>query len=413
MALKVSDFKDKVASITEEALQFREEMKIISDTIDDEGYQYVDLVQEGGGVLGIALVGYTYIMEQAGIRFFGLAGTSAGAINTLMLASLGRIEEAKSETILKYLVEKNLFDIVDGAPSLKRLIQSYVNGKLKGFKLRTAPQLIKAVLILFRKRGINPGKDFENWITGILNKHDITNTQELLDLREKLPEGIRFRESQDKFEAKPRLIIVTSDLTTQSKVHFPEMADLYWKNPGEEHPAKYVRASMSIPLFFDPFEITDIPDDPGALKRWEEHVRFKGETVPDMVRMVDGGLLSNFPINVFHQTSKMPTRPTFGVRLSAARTTLNNTDRLMPYLGSMIKTMRHLYDSDFILKHPDYWRLICRLDTDNDFNWLDFNMKEKDKLDLFEVGARGAMDFLNEFDWKKYKIDRKEIYHLS
>ena len=141
---------------------------------------------------------------------------------------------------------------------IEKLLVVDSNGKLKGFKLRTAPQLIKAVLILFRKRGINPGKDFENWITGILNKHDITNTQELLDLREKLPEGIRFRESQDKFEAKPRLIIVTSDLTTQSKVHFPEMADLYWKNPGEEHPAKYVRASMSIPLFFDPFEITDI-----------------------------------------------------------------------------------------------------------------------------------------------------------
>ena len=53
--------------------------KAFSDIIDDEGNQYVDLVQEGGGVLGIALVGYTYILETAGIRFFHLAGTSAGA----------------------------------------------------------------------------------------------------------------------------------------------------------------------------------------------------------------------------------------------------------------------------------------------------------------------------------------------
>lgn len=30
-----------------------------SDIIDDEGNQYVDLVMEGGGMLGIALVGYT------------------------------------------------------------------------------------------------------------------------------------------------------------------------------------------------------------------------------------------------------------------------------------------------------------------------------------------------------------------
>ena len=44
-----------------------------SDVFDGENW-YVDLVQEGGGTLGVALVGYTYIMEQAGIRFLKLAG---------------------------------------------------------------------------------------------------------------------------------------------------------------------------------------------------------------------------------------------------------------------------------------------------------------------------------------------------
>ena len=33
--------------------------KEFSEVIDDEGNQYVDLVMEGGGVLGVALVGYT------------------------------------------------------------------------------------------------------------------------------------------------------------------------------------------------------------------------------------------------------------------------------------------------------------------------------------------------------------------
>lgn len=51
----------------------------ISDLEDDQGNQYVDIVLEGGGVLGIALVGYTYAMEQAGIRFLNIAGTSAGS----------------------------------------------------------------------------------------------------------------------------------------------------------------------------------------------------------------------------------------------------------------------------------------------------------------------------------------------
>lgn len=56
--------------------------KVVSDIVsaDDEPIQYVDLVQKGGGVLGVALVGYVYVLEQAGIRFLKLAGTSAGAI---------------------------------------------------------------------------------------------------------------------------------------------------------------------------------------------------------------------------------------------------------------------------------------------------------------------------------------------
>ncbi|HRJ16678.1 MAG TPA: patatin-like phospholipase family protein, partial [Saprospiraceae bacterium] len=86
----------------------------ISDVVDAEGHQYVNLVQEGGGVLGVALLGYTYVLEQMGIRFMKMAGTSAGAINTMMLAALGEKHEMKSLKILELLTNKNLFDFVDG-----------------------------------------------------------------------------------------------------------------------------------------------------------------------------------------------------------------------------------------------------------------------------------------------------------
>src|ERR1700737_3301754 len=52
---------------------------IISDVLDGDDQQYVHLVQKGGGVLGVALVGYTYMLEMMGIRFLRLADTSAGA----------------------------------------------------------------------------------------------------------------------------------------------------------------------------------------------------------------------------------------------------------------------------------------------------------------------------------------------
>src|SRR5690349_2013771 len=50
------------------------------ETGKERTFEYVDYVQEGGGVLGIALIGYTYVLERLGFRFLKLAGTSAGAI---------------------------------------------------------------------------------------------------------------------------------------------------------------------------------------------------------------------------------------------------------------------------------------------------------------------------------------------
>ena len=102
------------------------EGKRYSDIEDAQGLQYVDLVQEGGGVLEIALVGYTYILEQAGIRFMSLAGTSAGAINTMMMAGLGTIDERKSEKVLTIINQQNLFDLLDGPKRVKRLIHKII-----------------------------------------------------------------------------------------------------------------------------------------------------------------------------------------------------------------------------------------------------------------------------------------------
>lgn len=47
--------------IREDAL----DQKIYSDAIDEDGNQYIDIVMEGGGVLGVALIGYLYTLEEA------------------------------------------------------------------------------------------------------------------------------------------------------------------------------------------------------------------------------------------------------------------------------------------------------------------------------------------------------------
>jgi NTE family protein len=404
----------------------RLDKKVYSDIIDKKGNQYVDLVQEGGGVLGIALVGYTYILEKAGIRFFSLAGTSAGAINTIMIASLGKIGDPVSEKILKILSEQNLFDFVDGHTRIQRLIRRYVEKK-PFLKISAAFNANLIWQTLKNDLGLNPGDEFEKWVVKNIGEAGIGSLSDLVQLRTQVPELLD-RETKKELKRTADLKIITSDITTKSKITFPEMAELYWKNPGSVNPAKFVRASMSIPFFFNPFQVDNIPnagttEDEKLRKeatKWRKHTGYYG-VIPKTARFVDGGMLSNFPINAFHKEDGVPKKPTFGARLSTWREEYSETGKLDGMMGAMVSTMRQLHDYDFLLKNPDYSRLICSIDADAkrdqngemEFNWLDFNMPQKKQVDLFLLGAQKAVDFLETFDWDKYKAIRKGLTDME
>ncbi len=401
--------RDIVKEVQSRALTFKKSNTEVSDIIDGEGNQYVDLVQEGGGVLGIALVGYTWAMEKAGIRFFSLAGTSAGAINTLLLASdKNGISSPKSEALLKEISNLNLFSLVDGDKQTKKIIQLLVDGKTGLAKFLICFHIFRIIRRIRTKHGLNPGSKFQQWIAEILLKNKITTTAELNSLREELPPGLKHRRGEDIRDLKPRLVMVSSEITTQTKVFFPEMNSLYWKTPAIVNPSEYVRASMSIPFFFEPFKVNNLPNGALAQARWKSLVKFDG-TPPTEAVFVDGGMVSNFPIDVFHNLSRIPRMPSFGVRLSSYRENISNTSKLTGFIGAMVNTMRHISDYDFLLQNPDYSQLICKLDTDKKFNWLDFNMTDENKMKLFEIGAKGAMDFLETFNWNNYKEIRKQL----
>lgn len=414
--MSVSDFTSNptILKLVEQAGKLKNEGIRFSDIEDDEGNQYVDLVQEGGGVLGIALVGYTYILEAAGIRFFSLAGTSAGAINTIMLAGLGPINEPKSEKILQILSEKNLFDLVDGDKAIRKLIRKAAL-KEGGLGWTVAWNALKLYRTLKSKLGFNPGSDFENWINGELAKAGITTLKDLKALRERLPAGLHHVETGKALtDLATRLAIIATEVTTHSKVEFPAMTGLYWADADNMPPATLVRASMSIPFFFEPLEVKNIPSAGGINnKMWDNYVRYTGP-VPDHIKFVDGGLLSNFPINVFHRPDGgVPRMPTFGARLSAYRMNFSETDTVFKFSGAMISSMRQIYDYDFLLRNPDYRRLICRIDADQKFNWLNFSMTRQEQVELFNLGAAKALEFLEDFDWKDYKEIRRKLSEVG
>ncbi|MGJ7031345.1 patatin-like phospholipase family protein [Niabella hirudinis] len=440
------------------------ERLVISDTLDKEGHQYVNLVQKGGGVLGVALVGYTYILEQMGIRFMRLAGTSAGAINTALLAITGKKEAEKSATILGSITQLNFFDLVDGHPAARWLIRNFITKSsfLKKLKnglsglgifyavllaitfvclwllphnapLQELTQTLVVVLLtvtlllgilawyirylLRRLRssgyGINPGDFFYDWLKGLMKDHDVEDVDDFRNKASQPVEGLHLRNVHPEgLEGlAPDVTVIASELITENKIEFPKMCHLFRTGDriNELHPAGLVRASMSIPLFFESYFIYGIPREDETIKKaWME--TFGEKEPPAEARFVDGGILSNFPISIFYNPKVMvPRLPVFGIDLNDSNPEDSSKNAsawtLTGYFSRIFNTVRNYYDKDFQLKNKMYSRGIGTIPV-ADFNWLNFFITDKEKLALFERGAEAATRFLLEFDWEAYKADR-------
>jgi NTE family protein len=403
--MQVGDFLQhpRVLSIRREMEQFRRSGRAVSDVRDGQGNQYVDLVMEGGGVLGVALVGYTHALESAGVRFRSIGGTSAGAINALLLAAVAPPGEAKSSLMLRILADVQMLEFVDGGAAARRFVRALIQKRSGGALLSRAAPLVRKVL---RDLGLNPGDAFEEWVDRELRLVGVSTTAALVDRMRQLPPGMRIDDANRLTinDLSPRLAIVAADLTTESKVVFPEMAELYFEDPAALSPARFVRASMSIPVFFQPCRVRPIPKPADAAQRWERHTGYAGR-IPDEVVFVDGGVMSNFPISLFHVAGE-PRMPTFGVKLGVDRSEARSVRKPGEFLGALFDAARHCADFDFLYRNPEYRSLMTWIET-GDHNWLDFFMSDAAKLDLFARGAEAGAKFIKAFNWERYQKIRK------
>ncbi|UCE23686.1 MAG: patatin-like phospholipase family protein [Candidatus Zixiibacteriota bacterium] len=399
--MKIKDFVSDaqvVKQITRLNQKFVRKKVKVSDILDAQGHQYVDLVMEGGGVLGIALVGYTYALEKAGIRFLGVGGTSAGAINALLVAGVGRPNEAKSEKILGILAALDMFSFVDGDDDAEDFCRAMVN---KAGKLRLMLKGWQVIDNLTERLGLNPGKTFLEWLTSQLKKYGVTTLAELE--QQMKPPSLHTRDGDaiSARKAGAKLALVAADISTETKVVFPEMAPLYWRKYKQVNPACFVRASMSIPAFFEPYRIKEIPQGLEAARLWDKHAGYDGH-LPEEVVFVDGGIMSNFPITLFHSDEAPPLAPTFGVKLGVERMRPREVESFGSLLGGVFDAARHCADYDFLIQNPDYEHLVTFIRT-GEHNWLDFFMKDDAKVDLFRRGVEAGVEFLLGFDWGDYK----------
>lgn len=410
-----SDYTQAVWEIVQDLKDFKEQAGdrfIYSNIVDEEGHQYIDLVQEGGGVLGLALVGFTYVLEELGFRFLSLAGTSAGAINTLLMASLREKEEegrgtlTRSEQILEKLAEIDFIEFVDGGNDAIQLTEA-ITSKNPWNRLTTYTAGLRNMDEFLSELGINPGEKFQDWLnTNVPHK----STRSLLDNMNHHPPlfRINWKKGDKELIEDPgiTLAIVAADITTQSKVVFPEMADLFYLDHQAVNPVNFVRASMSVPLFFKPFRIslkellTEVSED-GLRVRWKRKLGYEGR-IPPEVLLVDGGIMSNFPIDTLYFPDRILQRPIVGIKLGIDRDKYFQSKNILNFLNNNLEGARNIRDFEYLFGNPIFKDLVSYVDVSG-FNWLNFRLSDKEKIDLFIRGAKAAKEFIHRFDWPVYQ----------
>lgn len=359
----------------------------VSPIRDAAGNQYVDLVMEGGGTLGVALLGYLYVLEQMNIRFLEIAGTSAGSIVAMLLAALGPIDQPKTEWLIEKVAGKDFYDFVDGDQEVRKFVDALLNPDMrKGKKARLTTRVLDDLKQFY---GLNPGKHFHDWMTGLLQECGVASLADLRKVRSTPPEGINCPP-----ERWQRISVVTADVTTGTKVALPDAAPLFWENPENANPADFVRASMSVPVFFYPFSIQNIPQAGESRSNWARLANYHGP-IPPEVLFVDGGAMSNFPVSLLFSPDKHGDAPLFGVKIGKDRSSFTSCDSFGAFAGAMLGSLMAFYDNDFLVQHPELQKQTGVIDSGS-YNWLDFKIDDAGKIDLFVRGARAAGDFLRQ-----------------
>jgi NTE family protein len=321
--------------------------------------QFADLVFEGGGVKGIGLAGALAALQQRGFAHKSVAGTSAGAITAALVAA-GYSSGELDEILLKV---------------------PFAKFKDEGWEDKVP--LIGRGASLLLERGIYEGKFFERWLAELLEAKGITKFGQLVD------------EGAEEPKNRYRLRVIASDVTDRRMLVLPNDAEHLGIDPDELEIAYAVRMSMSIPVFFEPVVHRN-------RRTGEEHL------------IVDGGMLSNFPVWLFDCEGRDPRWPTFGLLLVEPDPKLPIGHRLtgeehgakrgslLDYFKNVASTMMAAHDRLYVEK-ATYARTIP-IPTLG-VGTTEFDITPKRVRALYDSGHRAASEFLDHWDFAAYIED--------
>ena len=319
-----------------------------------------DLVLEGGGMKGIGLGGAIVALMRAGYAFQRVAGTSAGAIAGALLAA--------------GVDERGLTD------AMARLRYSRVPDR----GLPKIPILSEGISLL-HSAGAYEGDYIHDFVRDELERLGVRTFGDLrrTDVGDdtNLPPARRYR-----------LVVTATDITNGRLLRLPWDYELLGLEPDEQLVADAVRASVSIPLYFEPVIVRD-----GAT----------GEPVT----LVDGGVLSNYPVEIFDRTDLRPPRwPTFGVKVvpgvSAGELDLFPGVAL-PALPP-VKLLERVVATAIVGNDQTYTERPCvrrrtiNVDT-SAVGVIEFDASEQQRATVIANGMAAAERFLQTWDWDAFQ----------
>jgi len=308
-----------------------------------------DLVLEGGGVKGVALAGAVSMLEERGYRFRKVAGTSAGSLVGCLVAA--GIPGTRLRDMMQAVDYRRFRDT---PPLIGRL----------------GPLGALAAVLAFK--GWCKGDALRSWVAECLQEAGVETFADL-----PLNDGGAASGLQDDPDRRFRFVAMASDLSAGRLVRLPwEYRERFGVDPGEASVADAVRASTAIPYYFRPARCPDLLSGQEA---W----------------LVDGGLLSNFPIGVFDREDVEPRWPTFGIKLSGVpgASTVHRIDGVVSLSRAMLATMTGFYDRLQTVR-PDVIARTIVVDT-NGVSATDFDLSRSTAEMLFDRGREAAALFLD------------------
>ena len=336
-----------------------------------------DLALEGGGVKGIGLAGAVLVLDEAGYAFPRVAGTSAGAIAACLIASISKA--GKPIPAMRTYLGQLEFAKFMPESALHRWFD-HQGGAL---------EMIGDAAILTHRIGLYTGDYLAEWLQPILDGLGVRTFADLKitqsdDPGMSLPPNKRYR-----------LLVHTSDLTRGELVQLPWDYGYYGLPADQEEVVRAVRASMSIPFFFEPVMVeanateVDVAMPDGRV--------IKQHYDAGSVTWTDGGMLRNFPIGAFDRVDGQPARwPTIGVKLSSLQTNFGPTQASGTALSVAVRalhTMMNEWDR-YNIEETTAARTIFVPNAG--LTATQFDLTTDQQNELFINGVRSATQFVNE-----------------